>query len=152
MFLGFTFLVCATYAIKMSILFFYRRILLVTPGYRHISLGLMILSTAWIIGTEIANLLICQQVDAFWHRAKPGKCLNFNAMFLGTGIVETLIDLIILVLPLRVVLGLHLPMRTRVAVAGIFALGGLAVITNIIRIQYIYQPYAKYGMNFPSSC
>ncbi|KAF2446604.1 hypothetical protein P171DRAFT_472077 [Karstenula rhodostoma CBS 690.94] len=142
-FVGFTFLICATYAIKMSILLFYRRILLVTQCYRRISLGLMILSTSWFISTEVANLLSCQPMDAFWHRTKPGKCLNFNALFIGTALVEAVIDLIILLLPLRVILTLHLPMRTRVAVAGIFALGGLAVVTNIIRIHYVYQLNGK---------
>jgi hydrogenase/urease accessory protein HupE len=67
-------------------------------------------------------------------------------MFLGTGIAETLIDLTILILPVRVVFALHLPMRTRMAVAGIFALGGFAIITNIVRIQYTYQPHKKYGI------
>ncbi|KAL5426064.1 hypothetical protein PMIN05_011760 [Paraphaeosphaeria minitans] len=142
-FLGSVFITCATYAIKMSILFFYRRVLLVTQGYRRISLSLMIVSTCWVMGTEIATLLVCQPVEAFWHREKPGKCSNFNALFLGTTLVDTIIDLVILILPLRIVLTLHLPIRTKIAVAGIYVLGGLAVITNVIRIQYIYQPHRK---------
>jgi hypothetical protein len=129
----------------MSIIFFYRYALLVTQGCRRISLGLIVFSTAWFIGTEMAALLICQPVDAFWHRTKPGKCSNFNAVFLGTGIVDSFIDLIILLLPLRIIFTLNLPMRTRVAVAVIFVLGGLAVITNIMRIQYVYHPYGHMG-------
>lgn len=145
MFLGFTFVTTAIYAIKMSILFFYRRIFFITVGYRRASLAIMLVSTAWFIATQIANLLMCQPIDSFWIRTKPGKCMNFNVMFLGTGIVDTLIDLAILLLPIRMAFTLHLPMRTKVAVAGIFALGGFVVITNIVRIIYIYQPNQKYG-------
>lgn len=63
--LGFIFLSSATYSIKMSILHFYRRVLLATPGYRRISLGLIIVSTAWYISTIISTLLTCRPLDAF---------------------------------------------------------------------------------------
>jgi hypothetical protein len=105
----------------------------------------MAIATAWFIATQIGNLLICQPIDSFWNRAKPGKCLNFNIMFLATGIIDTLIDLMILLLPVRIAFTLQLPTKTKIAVAGIFALGGFVVITNIIRISYIYQPNEKYG-------
>ena len=145
MFLGFTFLTVAIYACKMSVLFFYRHIFFITNGYRKASLAVMALSTAWFIATQVANLLICRPIDSFWIRTKPGRCMNFNVMFLVTGIIDTLIDVIILALPIRRALKLHLPWKTKVPVAGIFALGGFVVITNIIRIQYSYQPNQRYG-------
>jgi hypothetical protein len=111
----------------------------------------MAIATAWFIATQIGNLLICQPIDSFWNRAKPGKCLNFNIMFLATGIIDTLIDLMILLLPVRIAFTLQLPTKTKIAVAGIFALGGFVVITNIIRISYIYQPNEKYGKRNPTT-
>jgi hypothetical protein len=145
MFLGFTLVTTAIFACKISVLCFYRHIFFVKDSYRKASLAVMIVTTAWFIGTQIANLLICQPIDSFWIRTKPGKCLNFNVMFLGTGIVDTLIDVFILLLPVRMAFTLQLPTKTKVAVAGIFALGGFVVITNIVRISYIYQPNQKYG-------
>jgi hydrogenase/urease accessory protein HupE len=145
MFLGFTFVTTAIYACKMSVLLFYRHIFFITEGYRRASLTVMVLSTAWFIAAQVANLLICQPIDSFWIRTKPGKCLNFNIMFIGTGIVDTVIDIFILLLPIRMALKLQLPRKTKVAVAGIFGLGGFVVITNIVRLRYIYQPNQKYG-------
>lgn len=145
MFLGFTFVTTAIYACKISILCFYRHIFFVKDAYRKASLALMVVVTAWFIGTQIGNLIICRPIDSFWNRAKPGKCLNFNVMFLATGVVDTVLDIMILLLPVRMAFTLQLPKKTKIAVAGIFALGGFVVITNIIRIKYIYQPNQKYG-------
>lgn len=131
----------------MSVLFFYRRIFFITKGYQRASLAVMAVATAWFIATQIVNLLTCQPIDSFWRRLKVGTCLNFNVMFLVTGIFDTVIDMVILLLPVRMALALQLPMRTRIAVAGIFALGGFVVITNIIRLRCIYNPNARYGMS-----
>jgi hypothetical protein len=133
------------YACKMSVLLFYRHICFVAEGYRRASLAVMVVSTAWYIAAQVSNLLSCHPIDSFWNLSKPGQCLNFNAMFLGTGIADTVIDIFILLLPIRMALKLQLPRKTRVAVAGIFGLGGFVVITNIIRIRYVYQPNQKYG-------
>jgi hypothetical protein len=148
MFIGFTLVTTAIFAVKISILCFYHRIFFITKGYRYASIALMAFATLWFIGTQIGNLLLCQPIDSFWHRTKPGKCLNFNLLFLATGIIDTLTDVAILILPVRMAFKLQLPVRTKVAVAGIFALGGFVIITNIIRIKFIYQPGAKYG-TFP---
>ncbi|KAF2248053.1 hypothetical protein BU26DRAFT_551453 [Trematosphaeria pertusa] len=143
-FLGYTFVLVAQYGVKMSVLFFYRRIFFITKGYQRASLAVMAVATAWFIATQIVNLLTCQPIDSFWRRLKVGTCLNFNVMFLVTGIFDTVIDMVILLLPVRMALALQLPMRTRIAVAGIFALGGFVVITNIIRLRCIYNPNARY--------
>lgn len=143
--MAYTFFICSMFAIKISILLFYRRIFLVKPNYRHASLVAMSLSALWFVAAQISNLLTCRPVDAFWHRTKPGKCFNFNVMFLGLGVAEVLIDTFILCLPIRTVFTLQMPKRTKVAVAGIFALGGFSIITNVVRIQYMYKPNSRYG-------
>lgn len=104
-------------------------------------------ATAWFIGAQAGNLALCRPIDAFWHRTKPGKCLNFNVLFLATGIIDILIDMAILILPVRMAFKLQMPTRTKIALAGVFGLGGFVVITNIIRVRYIYQPSAMYGMS-----
>ncbi|ORY17865.1 hypothetical protein BCR34DRAFT_474220, partial [Clohesyomyces aquaticus] len=135
----------------LSILFFYRRIFFVKTGYLKVSLFVILVSTAWFIAAEVANLLTCLPIDAFWHRTKPGRCLDFNVMFLGIVVAEIVIDIIIFILPFRVAFQLQLPKRTKVAVAGIFALGGFSIITNVIRLYYTYRPGSAYGMSVPSS-
>jgi len=64
-------------------------------------------------------------------------------MYLGTGIADALIDVTILVLPIRMAFKLQLPMRTRLAVIAIFALGGFVVVAQIFRLTYVYNPHGN---------
>lgn len=109
------------------------------------STALIVVSTMWFIAAQVANLLTCQPIDSFWNRLKPGKCFSFSAMYLGTGVVDAVIDLAILLLPIRMAFKLHLPKRSRIAVAGIFSLGGFVVVAQVVRLAYIYQPHTQYG-------
>jgi hypothetical protein len=83
------------------------------------------ISIAWFIAAEVASLLMCIPIDSFWHRMTPSRCLNFNLFSLIIGIFDIVIDTAILILPVRAVLSLQMPTRTKVLVSGIFLLGGL---------------------------
>lgn len=83
----------------------------------------MIVSTMWIVGGMIGNFIICIPYNSFWNRMKPGKCLNFNIYALSVGIVEVVLDALTLALPIRVVLGLHVPTYKKIGLMGIFLLG-----------------------------
>jgi hypothetical protein len=131
-FLSLLFAACAEYACKMSVLFFYQRIFLIDSTYRKISLTLMILSTAWFLAGPIATLSMCKPFGAFFHPGGPGECQDWGLMLLPMLIINTVIDLAILLLLIRTVLALQLPKKMKVAVAGIFALGGFVMITNVV--------------------
>jgi hypothetical protein len=139
--LGFLLMIFSMFCCKISVLLFYRHIFFIEERYRKASMALMIVATAWLI----SNLFTCQPVPSFWSAAKSGTCLNLNAVFLTTGIIDTLIDLAILLLPIRIVFMLQLPTKTKVAVAGIFALGGFILVTNVIRLHHTYQSDAGYS-------
>ncbi|KAF2799253.1 hypothetical protein K505DRAFT_356733 [Melanomma pulvis-pyrius CBS 109.77] len=134
-------------ALKMSILYFYRRMFFITNTYQNVSLAVMLVTLAWFVASELVAIFACTPVDKFWHPTKHGKCANGSAVFLSTGIIDIIVDFAVLVMPIRVAFTLHLPLRTRIAMAGIFALGGFVIVTNIVRIQYIYQPKSRY-VNF----
>ncbi|KAF2869133.1 hypothetical protein BDV95DRAFT_112969 [Massariosphaeria phaeospora] len=141
--LSWTFYLAASFTIKMSLLSLYRR-LFTTQGYRQICLGLMALSVLWFVGAEIGNFIICIPFDSFWNRLKPGRCLNFNIYALAVGIVDVVIDFCILAVPVKIVVSLHLPMYKKIAVSGIFLLGGFTVVTGALRVYLMYQPFSIY--------
>ena len=100
----------------------------------------------------VPNFVVCIPLDAYWNRLKPGKCLNFKLYFVATGVLDIILDFTVLLLPIRRAFKLQLPLRTQCVVAGIFALGGFAVITNILRVCYVYQPDAHFSSySFTSS-
>jgi hypothetical protein len=132
----------------MSVLCFYRHIFFIKDSYRRASLALMVVAGSWYIATIIPSMLVCYPVESFWNRTMHGKCLNLNLLSFGTSIADTCIDLAILLLPVRMAFKLQLPLKTRIAVAGIFALGGFVVITNMMRVIYIYQSNQRYGSSY----
>jgi hypothetical protein len=134
------FIAFAEYACKMSILFYCRNIFFIARSYRKASLALMVISTIWVLASVLTTVMLCQPISAFWtnHHPQipdPGECSHpWGISFLMVHGVGILIDIAILLLPIRTVFTLQMAKKTKYAVAGIFALGGIVVITNIARL------------------
>ena len=139
LFIGITIAYVTLFCAKISICLMYRRMFPLRQ-YQIVANVLMVLATLWFIGTFVANMCICIPVDSFWHRLEPGRCLDFNLFFLVNGIIEILIDAAILILPIWVVQTLHMPLKTKVLVMGIFLLGGLYV-------KSLTVPQAKHAIS-----
>jgi hypothetical protein len=122
----------------MSVLFFYRRIFLVRHSYRKISLALLLISTAWFLAFSITCLCMCRPIQALFSPV-PGECNDWAPFLFVMLITSALIDLAILILPIRFVFTLQLPNRIRLAIAGIFALGGFVMFTSVLRLLYLYR-------------
>ncbi|KAL2853280.1 hypothetical protein BJY01DRAFT_259308 [Aspergillus pseudoustus] len=119
---------------KISILFQYLRIF---PSYRfciicYIVLGVVILYSTWAIVSGFVN---CVPVAKFWDREMPGTCLSFEALWFFNASMNITTDLTLLVLPMPLISKLHLPKRQKMALLAVFALGGLVVITSILRLS-----------------
>lgn len=115
-------------AIKISILLMYRRLFYVDRNFRRLSLLLGIVVLAfWLAGTVAA---ICSCSPTRFVSVSPPqarKCFNFNIFWMVTGVVEVVMDTVILALPVRMVWGLHLPRSRKISVLCVFLLGGLYV-------------------------
>ncbi|KAI0390579.1 hypothetical protein F5Y17DRAFT_443969 [Xylariaceae sp. FL0594] len=133
----------AYYTLKMAVLLLIRRIFSTDP-YRKVSTVLIIASTLWFIAVEVADIVHCLPIGFFWDRSIPGHCFNFNLFNLISGILDIVLDASILALPIWAVARTQMPLQKRLLVCGIFLFGGFAIITNILRLSYTYQPDAQY--------
>ncbi|KAI1379047.1 hypothetical protein F4677DRAFT_442773 [Hypoxylon crocopeplum] len=130
---------------------FWGVIFMCIPQYRMLSLVIILLSTGWIVSTQIANIVTCIPISTRWHIEQPRHCtVNFDTMYLATGIIETILDVAVLALPIRMVFALQMPIRVKFTLMGIFLLGGFAILTDIIRLVFIYEPGGK-DVNFAAS-
>jgi hypothetical protein len=112
---------------KISILLLYHRLFSISDWFRiQIYVGYGLVTAFWFSAT-MADVLNCVPLEWTWNNghADPRYCINFNTFWLGTGIVESLIDLYILVLPVAMVATLKLERNRRWGVAGVFLMGGL---------------------------
>lgn len=100
----------------------------------YIFLGVML---AYYIPAVIVKIRICDPISKFWDPDRPGTCLNQRSIIMADAVVSVVSDLIILLVPLPLTLGLQLPTKKKMRVMGILGAGGLAVASSIIRLILI---------------
>ncbi|KAI1768873.1 hypothetical protein GGR53DRAFT_476174 [Hypoxylon sp. FL1150] len=134
-----------TSATKLSILFMYMRFFSASKSFhRSVVVAIALVITFWT-GCTIADLLSCIPLEWNWlnHLEDPQYCFNFNIFWMVSGIVEALIDVVIIVLPIRAVLGLHLSRTKKLAVLGVFLLGIFVIISGIVKVVLSYAPGSR---------
>lgn len=112
---------------KLSILLMYNRLFSVSRSFRRQIAILFGIVIGFWIGCTVANLLDCVPIEYTWINslADPRYCFNYNIFWFASGICEAFIDVMIIMLPVRVVLGLQLNRKQKIAVSSVFLLGAL---------------------------
>lgn len=78
------------------------------------------------IAVFFADLMQCTPISFVWDKTiLDGTCIDVVSFYFGTAGISTFTDLWILVMPMPMVWGLHLPLRQRVIIMVLFALGGV---------------------------
>ncbi|KAF2732649.1 hypothetical protein EJ04DRAFT_305043 [Polyplosphaeria fusca] len=122
--------------IKMSILFIYLR-LAVNNIFRRLCQGTIVLLAVWTFIVVVVVLAQCQPLSVLWDYSETGKCIDINTFYFTTSGFHVLVDLWILVLPIRLFLSIPRPTREKLALLGIFGLGILSTLASIVRLYYL---------------
>jgi hypothetical protein len=109
---------------KASILLQYKRVFKIRTMMLacNIMLGVVVVYGTW---TFISAWLNCVPVAKFWNDSLPGYCLSREGLWFSNSAMHILTDLILIVLPMPVLKSLQLARKQKVALMGVFALGGL---------------------------
>ncbi|KAK7409600.1 hypothetical protein QQX98_008195 [Neonectria punicea] len=126
-------------ASKLSILSMYWRLFQFTSA-RYPILILIVLSSVWYIIRTFMVIFQCIPVQAYWDKSiDDAKCrINGAKFFLGTVLTHSLMDLLILTLPIMEVARMHLPLGQKLAVVGLFAAGSMYVHTPLLGRTHLY--------------
>ena len=121
-------------------------------------IGFLVAYGTWTIVSAWAN---CVPLAKFYDPSVPGFCFDKEALWFSNSAIHILTDLIILVYPMPVLRSLQLPRRQKVALMGVFALGGLYVYTppravnrvalanqQIQRVDHQYSPSKESPRHF----
>ncbi|KAL8920327.1 MAG: hypothetical protein Q9208_006298 [Pyrenodesmia sp. 3 TL-2023] len=118
---------------KISILILYLRIFTSKP-FRlacYINLGIVAIFT---IGSTIATILQCIPTKAAWDKTVvDATCINSAAFWYAFAVINIITDAIILFLPVRQVLRLHLDRREKIGLLALFSLGAFVTVSSVIR-------------------
>ncbi|KAI3393578.1 hypothetical protein diail_3927 [Diaporthe ilicicola] len=121
---------------KASLLLMYTRIFSVSGAPFRLQVVVLGAAVAafWAAST-LATIFNCWPIQWSWlNSLSPADhCINYNIFWLAMGVVEEVLDICILVLPVRQVMKLQLSPQKKVGVASIFLLGGLVIITGIVK-------------------
>lgn len=109
---------------RLSILYLYRRIFAV-PRFRQVSFVVIVVCITWWVVTTIVMVLPCIPIQKISEPQREGHCFNFDEFFLVTSILEIIIDIVILALPVKMIVGLQMSSQRRITLCVIFLLGSL---------------------------
>ncbi|GAB1212845.1 hypothetical protein ATERTT37_001994 [Aspergillus terreus] len=127
---------------KISILLFYVRIFS-TNKFRILAgiVGAIVLGHG--IGVFFAAIFQCSPVQYAWNKNIPGgTCFDQQAFYRYVSPPNILTDVLILIMPLPFVWKLHTRLTQKLALTGVFILGGLGTVASILRMTIFFQESA----------
>ncbi|MCJ1234521.1 hypothetical protein MMC14_002482 [Varicellaria rhodocarpa] len=80
------------------------------------------------------TLFECTPVSYFWNYLDKGHCINRLALFQATAATNTALDILILLLPVKMIWDLQLNMTKKLQLLFTFLLGTFVCIVSIIRL------------------
>ena len=93
-------------AIKLSFVFFFRRIFVVNKSSRfaHVTTAMIVVISLWIIAFFFGFLLACKDhTSTWWNAASQNSCFNFLAFENGFALSDSLMDVMIMAMPVPMV-------------------------------------------------
>lgn len=113
--------------IKLSLLFFYRRIFGVWPSFRWLNIWLVGFVVAWTLSFAFADLFLCEShIELQWAldqtRARHG-CGDKGALLIAFAATSILTDVLVLGLPLLYIRRLQMSKNKKFASSVVFFLG-----------------------------
>lgn len=111
---------------KLSLLFLYLR-LCPDQSFRIVVMTLIGIVTAYSITYQLLSLFGCRPVYASWDAValKTASCVDKETVYMVLSIANIIMDIVILVLPLKIVIPLQMARRQKASVILLFATGTL---------------------------
>lgn len=119
--------------IKASICLQLIRLFWVDKVFRYLGFVVLALSIGWALQTALIGFLICRPLSHNWDTTSEGTCGDLHAGYISVGIVDAITDGLIFILPIPMIYGLRMPMRTKLATSAIFLLGLVTIVSGIVR-------------------
>jgi hypothetical protein len=152
MWLGqFSFLICGG-CTKVSILFFYRRLVEGTYSKRWTWLVWLAISftIAYTIAFCIMLLVNCSPTEAYWRAfdveyalTQSFTCLDTSAINAITGVCAVVSDVYAVALPCIITWHYAIPKRQKIALNVIFSLGLIVVVASCLRTYWLISKFSS---------
>ena len=91
---------------------------------RAIRLFILIL-TLFYVAITLAKIFECTPRSKIWNQQKPGRCVNIPNLLNASGAFNTLTDILLLLIPVKVSWNLNTTVKRKVGVVLLFTFGFL---------------------------
>lgn len=112
------------FTIKTSVLLLYWRIF-ATPGFRKAIKCVFVFNVACFLSFFGVVIFQCRPVKNAWENPNDPRCIQRVPFFKFTGSLSLVTDTMVLVMPMFVVWKLNASRKRKLALTGMFLLGGL---------------------------
>ncbi|KAK8076108.1 hypothetical protein PG994_003380 [Apiospora phragmitis] len=99
-----------------------------------ISVALLAVNFLFNSAAIIVINLTCTPHAKAWDQLLPGHCFDGRGLYVASAVVNFVLDLVILVLPQKVIWGLNMSVQKRLGVSAVFVVGLIACIAAALRI------------------
>ncbi|KFY53304.1 hypothetical protein V496_07731 [Pseudogymnoascus sp. VKM F-4515 (FW-2607)] len=107
---------------KLSFLFLYLDIF-PQRKFRMICWALVAHISAGIVALSFTTIFQCAPIKYSWDKSVPGSCINIKAFWYGQSGWNTLMDVVVLILPIPVIVKLQMNRRAKIGLMAVFLLG-----------------------------
>ncbi|KAI1736862.1 hypothetical protein F4680DRAFT_468733 [Xylaria scruposa] len=99
----------------------------------------------------VVELAACYPFEKNWNLLLPGKCINVIAITVGAPIANLVFDVIIFLLPQKVIWGLQMRFWVKIGTSFVFAVGLLACIVAAFRLYSSLQYNGSWDITYTFS-
>ncbi|QQK44270.1 Integral membrane protein [Penicillium digitatum] len=107
--------------------------------YRIVIWIVIMASTLGHIAGALGLLFNCTPIRKSWNYHVPGKCLPVSSLFYGLAIYTIISDVVIIVLPIPLLLGLNIKLAQKAGVVCLFLLGLFTTVCSTMRLTQIQR-------------
>ncbi|KAJ1323063.1 hypothetical protein MN608_11917 [Microdochium nivale] len=132
--------------VKSSILVLYLN-LFPNQTFRYVTWGMLAYVGMWTVSFFFSHLFTCLPITTFIDFFQDKSCVNQAAMFLSVLYTGVVADFAILILPIPMIMGLQLRIKTKMAVIGMLSLGAATCaisVARVIAIDSVAREYVRH--------
>ena len=136
-----------TYLVKLSNILLLAR-LFAHPSSPHFRIHLHIIHAflfCWTTASFFSAIFRCIPVQSFWDSSIRGTCPHTEVGRIIPAALNSFTDVILLILPIKPVWQLHLPLKQKLAVLGMFGVGFFSLATSATRLNYAIASSSQTG-------
>lgn len=115
------------FSVKIGILLFYWRVFQRTASFRLGALIVTFISSGIYFSNFFSFIFQCFPVRKFWEPETIGSCIDQNAFYLASAIINVFGDVAVLSLPLPIIWKLQASRSRKWSLSFLFLLGALSV-------------------------